>query len=172
MERYLTNTTNHAGAELVEEAEPIDSTNNRNIINGEDNNKPHQKPTEQSDSNEKIKDSLPLLKPTQAERKNTKTKTRQKMKQTRIQQDKEMEENLPWGDPIGIKREGACRLHLQNINGISSQGNYIDAAEIGTETKLSNTDIRCLVETNIDWTHEDVRQHVSNQSEAAGKELP
>ena len=76
VERYLTNTTNHAGAELVEEAEPIDSTNNRNIINGEDNNKPHQKPTEQSDSNEKIKDSLPLLKPTQAERKNTKTKTR------------------------------------------------------------------------------------------------
>jgi hypothetical protein len=164
VDRYLkgteTNTTREGAEETGEEELPEPSTMRTNNNNAEMNN-PYKKTTKQQDSNEKIKDSLPTIKPRQAERRTNKTKTKQKMRQTRIQQDKEMEENLPWGDPIGIKREGACRFHLQNINGISSQGNYSDAAEIGKETKLSNTDIRCLVETNIDWTHEDVRQHVS-----------
>ena len=55
------------------EAEPPESTTTRTNNNSEDNSNPHKKTTEQSDSNEKIKDSLPTIEPTQAERRNIKT---------------------------------------------------------------------------------------------------
>ena len=115
--------------------------------------------TKNNKSNDKIREALQTTHRTQE---NTITSSNNKWKQSRIHSEKEYDENLPWGDPVDIKEEGVCRIHFQNINGISATDKkFSDAAEIGREAKRSTTDIRCLAETNLDWSDQEVMTQVS-----------
>jgi hypothetical protein len=51
-----------------------------------------------------------------------------------------------------------CRILFQNINGISNDSLFTDATLLHTTSSTLNVDILGLIETNIDWEKQNVRQ--------------
>ena len=82
-----------------------------------------------------------------------------KLRQTIIDQVNN-EVNLLWGDYPSTELS-TCRIHLQNVNGISARNNFSDAHDIGSAADEIGVNILGLSETNTDWkarnTQNDVR---------------